>query len=364
MPDILFQPNADNDDDLSNAIIADDVTLPLSSQSATALGLTLGTAYKLRVLGAPETLTVAVPATAPAQMSAPTVTATGSDSISVDRAAAPSDGGSAITSYDLRHSTDESTWTTVTGIFDPQAVSGLTASTLYYVQTRAVNAVGAGAWSASGSDTTDAATSAFTDDFTGFTTGDDLGVDTTNYAAGPGNFGSKFAVTAADTAGMETGSNGDRAFRYIGSSPTVQDTDHFAEIEVADIGEVGNSGLNFYVLVRAVDKDNWVGMRFYQNRMLGIYRRDAGSSLTNPSASLETPATDVNPISSGDVFRIEAVGDTVTIYRNMSSICSWTDSALDTGGAFETGKPGLMAGVISATYPSPFRISYFKCGDA
>lgn len=93
----------------------------------------------------------------PDQMSAPTGTAASSTSISWDRAAAPAANNSAITSYDLRYSTDESTWTTVTGITDPQTVSSLTAETLYYAQTRAVNGVGAGAWSTSGTATTDAA---------------------------------------------------------------------------------------------------------------------------------------------------------------------------------------------------------------
>lgn len=78
----------------------------------------------------------------------------------MDRAAAPADGGSPITSYDLRWSTDQATWTTQTGIADPQTVSGLAASTTYYVQTRAVNAVGAGAWSPSGSAATQAAATA------------------------------------------------------------------------------------------------------------------------------------------------------------------------------------------------------------
>ena len=100
---------------------------------------------------------VSAAATAPAQMAAPVLTATGATAISVDRAAAPSDGGSPITSYDLRWQPNGGAWTTVTGIADPQSVTGLTASTLYNAQTRAVNAVGAGTWSASGSATTQAA---------------------------------------------------------------------------------------------------------------------------------------------------------------------------------------------------------------
>ncbi|MDK3072781.1 fibronectin type III domain-containing protein [Sedimentitalea sp. JM2-8] len=113
-----------------------------------------------------QEITLSAAATVPATMSAPTVTQTGSTSISVDLAAAPDDGGSSITSYDLRWQPDGGPWTEVTGISDPEAISGLTASTLYNVQTRAVNAVGQGAWSASGSDTTAAGGVTYSDDFT------------------------------------------------------------------------------------------------------------------------------------------------------------------------------------------------------
>jgi hypothetical protein len=100
--------------------------------------------------------------TAPAQMNAPTLTVAGSTTISVDLASAPSDGGSVITSYDLRYSTDETNWTVVSDVSDPEAVLGLNANTLYYVQTRAVNAMDANPnnWSASVSATTEEASTA------------------------------------------------------------------------------------------------------------------------------------------------------------------------------------------------------------
>lgn len=100
------------------------------------------------------------PGSVPATMSAPTVTATGPNSISVDLAAAPDPGSDAIDQYDIRHSTDETTWTEVLDVADPVSVTGLTASTLYYAQTRASSPAGDGAWSLSDSDTTDAAATA------------------------------------------------------------------------------------------------------------------------------------------------------------------------------------------------------------
>lgn len=95
--------------------------------------------------------TTGASATVPAQMAAPVVSATGAGALTVDRAADPADGGSTITQFDLRHSTDEASWTAVPAMADPETISGLADGTTYFVQTRAANAVGAGAWSQSGS---------------------------------------------------------------------------------------------------------------------------------------------------------------------------------------------------------------------
>lgn len=69
--------------------------------------------------------------------------------ISVDRASAPS--GYPSTGFDLRYSTDQATWTTISDISDPQVISSLSAGTTYYVQTRAKNSAGNGDWSESAS---------------------------------------------------------------------------------------------------------------------------------------------------------------------------------------------------------------------
>jgi hypothetical protein len=103
---------------------------------------------------------VAVAATAPAQMAAPGLAVASSSEIEVTLAADPDDGGAPITRYDIRHSTDATTWTEVIDITSPRDITGLPASTLHYVQARAVNAAGAGNWSASATATTAAATTA------------------------------------------------------------------------------------------------------------------------------------------------------------------------------------------------------------
>ena len=103
-------------------------------------------------------LEIADPPEAPA---APTVTSTGTDSISVALSADPT-SDSPITSRDIRWkvaSADDSTFTEVLGVTSPVAVSGLDDATEYAVQWRANSGAvnGTGAWSPSGTATTDSA---------------------------------------------------------------------------------------------------------------------------------------------------------------------------------------------------------------
>ena len=95
---------------------------------------------------------------APDQMAAPSLVVDSDTQITATLAADPPTNGTPITSYDLRYSTDEATWTELTGITSPRAITGLTGSTLYYVQSRAVASDASpaqGAWSASATATTD-----------------------------------------------------------------------------------------------------------------------------------------------------------------------------------------------------------------
>ena len=101
------------------------------------------------------TATVEMPPGAPA---APTVAAAGPGEFTVTWSAPDSDGGAAVTAYDVRHiltsadETDDDNWTVVEDAWASGALThtltGLTAGSEYDVQVRAVNAHGAGAWSA------------------------------------------------------------------------------------------------------------------------------------------------------------------------------------------------------------------------
>ena len=98
-------------------------------------------------------------ATAPSAMGSPTVAIDSDTELTVTLAADPGDGGSPITSYDLRFSTAVSGWTEQSNVTSPLVLSGLSAETEYLIETRAVNAIGAGPWSAQASATTNPAPS-------------------------------------------------------------------------------------------------------------------------------------------------------------------------------------------------------------
>lgn len=96
--------------------------------------------------------------TAPGAPAAPSVSASGPGALGVSWSAPALTGGSAITRYDLRISTTGvGGWTEIAAQTSPATITSRAPSTTYYVQVRAANAAGDGAWSASGSATTEAA---------------------------------------------------------------------------------------------------------------------------------------------------------------------------------------------------------------
>ena len=287
-------------------------------------------------------IAISVGATAPAQMSAPTVTATGSDSISVDRAAAPSDGGSPITSYDLRWSTDEATWTTVAGIADPESVTGLSASTLYYVQTRAVNGVGAGAWSASGSATTNAASGAmFTDTFSYTGNLEDQAGWTP--VAGAGNSGAKPAANGS-TASIPPGANAG----WLLECQTSLSADQYSEITIGEAGD--GAGNIFKLVVRMTDGDNYYYATIQNHNLKNLYKLVAG-------VQTQIGTTQSNQLVNGDVARLEVEGTTLRLKVNGSPVYTQTDSALSGGSA------GLKFERIESTVTTTATLDSYSAGD-
>lgn len=234
-----------------------------------------------------NSITVAAAPTVPAQMSAPTVTSTGTDSISVDLAAAPGDGGSAITSYDLRWQEGAGVWTTVTGKNDPETISGLTADTLYNVQTRAVNAVDPDPdnWSTSGSATTDAAAPAngFFENWTG--AGYNLGTEVaalSNWAARADLTTGGATASLFDNGGTtmlraDTANSGMRGFEYAGVAAI--GNNRRMTVDLARVGDVVFSNFALVMHLHFVDGADRISLLVGSDGMLSF--RGAGTGTQN-----------------------------------------------------------------------------------
>ena len=112
---------------------------------------------------ATQTITVTVTdvdTEAPGKPGTPTVSAGSATSLRVNWSA-PSNAGPPITGYDVRHRTSspEGSWTEKNVPSNAAVIESLSENTSYDVQVRATNDEGTGAWSDSGSGTTDAAPS-------------------------------------------------------------------------------------------------------------------------------------------------------------------------------------------------------------
>ena len=96
--------------------------------------------------------------TAPAAPAAPSIGTATATTLPLSWSAPASDGGSAITGYDLQYRTGSGSWVEVdAGLVTSHTLTSLASGTSYDVQVRARNAIGDGAWSASVTGTTTAA---------------------------------------------------------------------------------------------------------------------------------------------------------------------------------------------------------------
>ena len=143
--------------------------LAASSTSATITGLLASTAYEAQVRAknsagygswSESGRATTMAATTPAAPAAPSVRG-GSLQVAVSWAAPSSDGGAAITHYQLRHRIGSSgAWTTGSDLAaspTSATIRSLAAGTTYKVQVRAKNSAGYGSWSEDGTGTTMAA---------------------------------------------------------------------------------------------------------------------------------------------------------------------------------------------------------------
>ena len=142
---------------------ADQLTLRLVADAADTVEVQATSGTGTREKTATQTITVTVTdvdTEAPGKPAAPNVSAASATSLNVSWSA-PANDGPAITDYDHRHRTTspEGNWTEVTGTTSTAlsaTIGSLAENTSYDVQVRATNDEGTGAWSDSGTESTDA----------------------------------------------------------------------------------------------------------------------------------------------------------------------------------------------------------------
>lgn len=376
MPDILIQPAADADDDLTNAIVLDEQAVPASNINWQALGLSGDTEYKFRVLGTAQNLTLTNPASVPAQFAtAGWSVATGSTGAQLDVTITtlPANNGATITDiqYDVNGA---GSWTSLGGATTATyAITMPAAATSYAIRVRAVNSVGAGPASASKSATSSAAAS-FPTDFSGGITSDGntqirvefgadapgatvaqlfmwfVGTDTTETFSNPIDFqdgtatslakliyGTDFARLNIANTNYITGPSldaGERAMiaaldtekvddprAYVRSYPLVGAWNSASVSTVPAPALAGND---------AILVDDFIG----SFRRVGFAWRNTGGALpdlaTLQSALLNTDATVMRALLIGGGYKIVDVGGTAAavnagnIYHNLSAAPTFT----------------------------------------
>ena len=192
---------------------------------------------------ATQTITVTVTdvsGEAPGKPAAPTVSAASATSLSVSWSA-PANAGPAITDYDHRHRTSPAgSWTEVAGTASTAlsaTIAGLADGTAYDVQVRATNDEGTGAWSDSGTESTDANAAPAFDSPSTFNAAEN---QTT-----AGTVEASDSDTGDDITGYAITGGADRAFFSIGATDGALTFDAAPNYEDAKDQDTGNT----YVVV-------------------------------------------------------------------------------------------------------------------
>lgn len=280
-------------------------------------GISVGRSLEPTTSG-PVTCAALAAATVPGMMSVPTLAA-GDKSIGVTRASDPSTGGSAITSYDLRYSTDQTNWTVVSMNSNPQTISGLTNGTPEYVQTRANNAIGNGLWSASASATPAAAVSVpFSDTFTAAD-----GTNLSAHAADTGQSWTAVVGTMLIAANEVYASASPATYR---SSYTAASADAYVQATFKFLSTLASSAN--WLLCRSTATNTWYQGGYQQNGASGegwyIGKTVAGTfSVIGFLAASPTGSK---------VLRLETQGTTIRLLVDGVQVISVTDSSITAAG--------------------------------
>ena len=227
-----------NDDGTFTFVASDNETLTLGPGISDATGIIMWTAsgtnisdFAEHIIGLSDrSVTITfddnAPGNVPAQPDSPTLATLSTSSIRATFTDPDDDGGSVITSRNLRYrETDTIAWTTLTGIASPRTVTGLSSGTEYEFQVQVVNSIGESEWSDSGINATNVVVDSSNNDIliVGFATSSVYRYSNGSWDSGfaiPLNEDFPLGLTVDPTNGdiLIVGADNDRVYRYSNGS--------------------------------------------------------------------------------------------------------------------------------------------------
>ncbi len=298
---------------------------------------------------ATQTITVTVTdvgGEAPGKPAAPDVSAASATSLSV-RWSAPSNAGPAITDFDHRHRTasPEGNWTEVTGTASTAlsaTITGLADGTSYDVQVRATNDEGTGAWSDSGTESTDANAAPSFDSSATFSAAENQTVAGTVRASD--------SDTGDDITGYAITGGADQGFFSIGATSGALTFDAAPNYEdakdIVSVDPANAAGNNQYVVV--VTATSGAGEREKTaTQTITVTVTDAGGEAPGKPAAPNVSAASATSLSvswSAPANAGPAITDYDHRHRTTSPEGSWTAVADTTSTALSATITGLADG--------------------
>ena len=240
---------APNFEDAKDIVSVDPANAAGNNQYVVVVTATSGAVEREKTATQTITVTVTdVDTEAPGKPAAPNVSAASATSLNVSWSA-PANAGPAITDYDHRHRTSpDGSWTEVTDTAITAlsaTITGLADGTSYDVQVRAMNDEGTGAWSDSGTESTDANAAPAFDSSATFSAAENQTVAGTVRASD--------SDTGDDITGYAITGGADQAFFSIGATSGALTFDAAPNFEdakdIVSVDPANAAGNNQYVVV-------------------------------------------------------------------------------------------------------------------
>ncbi len=338
---------APNFEDAKDIVSVDPANAAGNNQYVVVVTATSGAVEREKTATQTITVTVTdVSGEAPGKPAAPNVSAASATSLNVSWSA-PANAGPAITDYDHRHRTTspEGSWTAVadtTSTALSATITGLADGTSYDVQVRATNDEGTGAWSDSGSGTTDAnAAPSFSSSAT---------FDAAENQTTAGTVLATDSDTGDDVTGYEITGGADQTFFSIGATDgalTFKTAPNYEDAkDIESVDPANAAGNNQYVVVvtatsGAVEREKTA------TQTITVTVTDVGGEAPGKPAAPNVSAasaTSLNVSWSAPANAGPAITDYDHRHRTTSPEGSWTAVADTTSTALSATITGLADG--------------------